>query len=339
MKIVVATAHGMCFGVSDALAAADRIENPSEVTIYGELVHNELVRERLLARGFAQMGERDREIPSTPAVLITAHGVSGAERGRLAAAQLRVVDTTCPLVRHAHSMALQLDAEDRLVVVVGKADHVEVRGIVGDLRRFVVIESAVNVGNLGAERIGVMSQTTTPDARFAEVVAAIRRENPNVTSRSCRRSAAPRANANNRWRPSSKRCSCSWSWAASARATRASSSRRRCARGSRPISCRAPPRSTRAGSRGGDRWCHGRHLHAPGNSRGSPRRATPTIAGGGSLARGLGTRRSRDFAGGGPTSPPAPDAATAPADGARRRRPRVFKKKRPVSWLNPKISP
>lgn len=190
MKIVVATAHGMCFGVSDALAAADRIEDPSEVTIYGELVHNEIVRERLLARGFSQMGERDREIPSTPAVLITAHGVSGAERGRLAAAQLRVVDTTCPLVRHAHSMALQLDAEDRLVVVVGKGDHVEVRGIVGDLRRFVVIESAEKVGNLGAERIGVMSQTTTPDARFAEVVAAIRRENPNcdikVVSTICR---------------------------------------------------------------------------------------------------------------------------------------------------------
>lgn len=190
MRIHVAKAHGLCFGVRDALALASQVERPEETTIYGELVHNEVVQAQLESRGFPMMSEKDRRIPATPAVLVTAHGISGADRGRLAAAGLRIVDTTCPLVRHAHATALALDAEDRLVVVVGRADHVEVRGLTGDLRRFVVVESASEAAPFGADRLGVMSQTTTPQARFEEVVRAIRERNPDadmkVVSTVCR---------------------------------------------------------------------------------------------------------------------------------------------------------
>ncbi len=83
MRVLRADVLGMCFGVRDALAAIDNIAEPSEVTIYGQLVHNPVVQSQLAARGFATSGEglRSRSIPATSTVLITAHGISDSERG------------------------------------------------------------------------------------------------------------------------------------------------------------------------------------------------------------------------------------------------------------------
>jgi 4-hydroxy-3-methylbut-2-enyl diphosphate reductase len=183
MRILLPDSYGMCFGVRDALAATESIQDPVNVTIYGELVHNERIQARLRERGFHSMTETGRSVPATPAVLITAHGVSGAERARLASAGLDIIDTTCPLVRAAHSAARLLDAEDRLVVVIGKADHVEVKGIVGDLRRFAVFESAGDVVKLDVDKLGVVAQTTTTERAFAEACDAVRRTNPGADVR------------------------------------------------------------------------------------------------------------------------------------------------------------
>lgn len=183
MKILLPRAFGMCFGVRDALAATEKVETPSNVTIYGELVHNESVNLRLAARGFQQMTEAGRSIPATDAVLITAHGVSGRERARLAAAGLQILDTTCPLVRNAHAAALELASEGRFIVVIGVADHVEVRGLTGDLPEFVVIPGPGAVVNYQKERIGVVSQTTTCPGVFAAACDAIYKNNPDADIR------------------------------------------------------------------------------------------------------------------------------------------------------------
>ena len=85
MEVLTARAMGFCFGVRDALAATLATDNPTDVTIHGELVHNESVQAQLAARGFAAVSERTRRdgVPSTARVLITAHGISDRERARL----------------------------------------------------------------------------------------------------------------------------------------------------------------------------------------------------------------------------------------------------------------
>ena len=107
MEIVRADAMGMCFGVRDALQVIDQVALPEEVTIHGELVHNGEVLRMLDARGFHQSDEVGRDVPETDAVLITAHGVSDRERGRLLDAGKRLIDTTCPLVTKVHDAALR----------------------------------------------------------------------------------------------------------------------------------------------------------------------------------------------------------------------------------------
>lgn len=180
MEVIRAEAMGLCFGVRDALDYIERVPAPHEVTVYGELVHNEKVNRELVQLGFRQIGEGEREtaLPGTPAVLVTAHGISNAERARLEQAGRTVLDTTCPLVRRAHDAALQLDAGGWFVVVVGRRGHVEVRGLTGDLRRFEVVESPAEVRSWDTERIGVICQTTTTDALAQEVLAAVRALNP-----------------------------------------------------------------------------------------------------------------------------------------------------------------
>ncbi len=179
MLIIRAEEMGLCFGVRDALRATDAVRDPALVTIHGELVHNPRVARQLGEAGFRQSPEDSRgSAPTTPLVLITAHGVSDAERQRLAVANKELIDTTCPLVRRVHDAAQELQAEGRHVLLIGKAGHVEVRGIVDDLDNYDVIGEAGDVTCYESRRLGVVCQTTMPPDVVTDLCSCIRRRNP-----------------------------------------------------------------------------------------------------------------------------------------------------------------
>lgn len=179
MKVLRAAEMGMCFGVRDALRLTESIGDPAQVTIHGELVHNSEVTTRLAARGFHQSAEEKRsQIPKTPSVLITAHGVSDAERHRLESANKRLIDTTCPLVRRVHEAAMELQAEGRHLLVIGKRGHVEVQGIVEDLQSYDVIGTAQEVKCYWQRRLGIVCQTTVPPRLVDDICAHIQLNNP-----------------------------------------------------------------------------------------------------------------------------------------------------------------
>ena len=184
MRVIVAEVTGMCFGVRDALKRIASVERPERVTIHGELVHNEVVLDRLGARGFAMVGEAERAgVPATPEVLITAHGVSDRERRRLEGAGKRLVDTTCPLVTRVHRAAQALAAEGYHLLVIGKPGHVEVRGIVEDLAAYDVIASPDDVRAYPSDRLGVVCQTTAADRNVRAIRDAIAERNPRAEVR------------------------------------------------------------------------------------------------------------------------------------------------------------
>src|SRR5690606_31947767 len=91
--------------------------------------------------------------------------------------------TTCPLVRKAHAAAQELQAEGRRVVVIGRRDHVEVRGIVEDLRAPIVVGGTADVATWPDARLGVVCQTTTQVEVAATILAAIRSANPHADVR------------------------------------------------------------------------------------------------------------------------------------------------------------
>jgi 4-hydroxy-3-methylbut-2-enyl diphosphate reductase len=184
MQVLLADALGFCFGVRDALDAAERTPHPEAVTIHGELVHNERVQSRLYSLGFHSSTEANRrEVPVTPRVMITAHGVSDRERARLRASGKQLIDTTCPLVQKVHRAAQILAAEGRHVLIIGRPGHVEVLGILEDLASGEVVENAEAVTHYPFDRLGIVCQSTTPPRLAAAVNSAIRAANPHADIR------------------------------------------------------------------------------------------------------------------------------------------------------------
>jgi 4-hydroxy-3-methylbut-2-en-1-yl diphosphate reductase len=177
MRIVRAAHLGMCFGVRDAIALALEHGGAAPLTILGDLVHNPTVLTALHARGIAVA--QDASQVATATVMITAHGTSERALARTRALGLTVVEATCPLVRVAHRGVAALVRDGYHVVIVGQRDHVEVRGMTGDLDRFDVVLEDHDVLALDEHpRIGVAAQTTQSAEKVRHLVELIRRRFP-----------------------------------------------------------------------------------------------------------------------------------------------------------------
>lgn len=177
MRILRAAHLGMCFGVRDAITLALDRAGAAPLTILGDLVHNPTVLNALDAKGIAVA--RDVAHVRTPTLMITAHGASARTLAETRARGFTVVEATCPLVRVAHRAVAALARDGYHVVIVGQRDHVEVRGLTGDLDRFDVVLDDEDVLALACHpRIGVAAQTTQPLDHVRRIVALIRRRFP-----------------------------------------------------------------------------------------------------------------------------------------------------------------
>ena len=177
LRVLRATHLGMCFGVRDAIALAHDTARQKPVTVLGELVHNETVLADLLSRGVRFAGQPDEAVTET--VLITAHGTSDRMRARLAGDGFNVVDSTCPLVHVVHRALRELVAAGFHPIIIGQRQHVEVRGMTGDLHGFDVVLTEEDVEKLSTHpRLGIVSQTTQPIERVRHLVQLIRARFP-----------------------------------------------------------------------------------------------------------------------------------------------------------------
>lgn len=177
MRILRAAHLGMCFGVRDAIALALEHADRGPLTILGELVHNPEVLNALEARGISTA--KNAEDLRTPVVMATAHGMSERMLARTRARGLTVVEATCPLVRVAHDAVLVLVRAGCHIVVVGQRDHVEVRGLTGDLDHFDVVLDDEDVLALEEHpALGVVAQTTQPIEKVRQLIDLIRKRFP-----------------------------------------------------------------------------------------------------------------------------------------------------------------
>lgn len=179
VRILRATHLGMCFGVRDAIELALEHADAGPLTILGDLVHNRSVLARLEARGI-QVAHDAADV-ATRTVMVTAHGTSDRSLARTRAMGLTVVEATCPLVRVAHRAVAALARDGYHVVIIGQRDHVEVRGLTGDLDSgcYDVILEDDDVRALEAHpRIGIASQTTQPLEKVRHLAALVRAQFP-----------------------------------------------------------------------------------------------------------------------------------------------------------------
>ena len=180
MKLEILNPHGFCAGVKSALEKARRLAISGErVYCLHEIVHNEIVVSDLKDLGFVFV-ESLSEVPEAATVLFSAHGVSPSVYAEAKSRRLKVVDATCPFVARVHKAAAAFHANGLQVVIVGKASHAEVKGILGEAPDAVVVSSLKDIERItlpqGASRkIGVVSQTTMNADDVAVIVEGLSR--------------------------------------------------------------------------------------------------------------------------------------------------------------------
>jgi 4-hydroxy-3-methylbut-2-en-1-yl diphosphate reductase len=177
VQVVRAKALGMCFGVRDAIELASAHVEAAPLTILGDLVHNAVVLAELREKGIAT-AHAPAEV-ATDTVMVTAHGTSERTLAKVRARGLRVVEATCPLVHVAHRAVRALLRDGYHPIIIGRRDHVEVRGLTDDLDAFDVVLDEGDVERLTPRRrLGVAAQTTQPIERVRRLVALIRQRFP-----------------------------------------------------------------------------------------------------------------------------------------------------------------
>ncbi len=172
MKIKLARTMGYCLGVRRAMDTAfSRLSRRGgAVYSHGELIHNGPALELLAQKGLKLWrGETEGDL------IIRAHGLPPDELARLRALDLNISDATCPRVKRVQKLIAREAAQDRMIIIWGKADHPEVIGLVGHAggRGRVAAGPAEVAGLPNADRVLLVAQTTQDLTRWPAMAEAV----------------------------------------------------------------------------------------------------------------------------------------------------------------------
>ncbi|MBD3310357.1 4-hydroxy-3-methylbut-2-enyl diphosphate reductase [Candidatus Woesearchaeota archaeon] len=167
MHVHIAKGSGFCFGVKRAVDIA--LNAPPGTAILGELVHNSHVTVMLEKKGVITVCsvKEALEAGGISNLIIRAHGEPALTYEK--AASLNIIDATCPNVRQVQDLAKRLEKSGKKVIIFGKKDHAEVRGIAGSLEKPVILEDPLSLKDMPLENTAIVFQTTQADTIFKEV--------------------------------------------------------------------------------------------------------------------------------------------------------------------------
>ena len=168
LRIQKADKLGLCFGVRRAIKLLEEAAHKyGEIETLGPLAHN-----RLLVEALAKLGVRsvDRLDQAEGRILATTtHGVSPSVLAEIKARHIRIIDTTCPIVRKAQDAAKELAEAGFDVFIFGDAMHSEVKGLLGWAGDKGIAALDINETYKSGEspsRLGIISQTTQTQSDF-----------------------------------------------------------------------------------------------------------------------------------------------------------------------------
>ena len=167
MKIMVAKYSGFCHGVSRAVTLCETtVTERGDCVTLGEIIHNKSVVSALRQKG-ARIAESLSDIKKGDTVLIRAHGASKSELDALEKIGADVVNATCPDVSKIHRIASEESAQGRVIIIIGKLHHPEIRALEGWCGKSLVFETSEQLEDWLSEShtnkelpISVVFQTT-----------------------------------------------------------------------------------------------------------------------------------------------------------------------------------
>jgi 4-hydroxy-3-methylbut-2-enyl diphosphate reductase len=172
LKIEKAEKLGLCFGVRQAIKLLKEAATKyGEVETLGPVAHNRLLVETLANLGVKPISHLEQARGRILA--ITTHGTSPAVLSEIKARHIRIIDTTCPIIRKAQDTARELSEAGFDVIIFGDAQHSEVKGLLGwSGEKGIAALNAKQIDWSGksSSRLGIISQTTQTQSAFMEFV-------------------------------------------------------------------------------------------------------------------------------------------------------------------------
>ncbi len=177
MHVIKADVLGFCFGVRRAVTMIEtELEQNGPLCTLGAIVHNTHVVESLMEKGGRLVRGLDEVLPGE-AVAITAHGAGEEVYQAIHERGLRLIDTTCPIVRRAQQTAASLVKDGFFVIVYGESEHPEVKGILSWTAGRGIATQTPKVEIPGrAKGVAVVAQTTKNPQQFAQFAERATRE-------------------------------------------------------------------------------------------------------------------------------------------------------------------
>ncbi len=184
INIKIAENAGFCFGVKNAVDSVYSAINKAKETgktVYtlGEIIHNESVIEKFRSENVEvldNLDDLDIEKAKNAIVIIRAHGVGKEVYNRLEELKCEYIDATCPFVRRIQKL-VEKESKDKLIIIVGDAEHPEIKGIIGHCQnRYHVISDTEEVYKFEIDRstpLLTIVQTTFLLNNFQDIVAIL----------------------------------------------------------------------------------------------------------------------------------------------------------------------
>jgi len=175
MDVKIARTAGFCWGVrrtvDQVMAVADQARGP--VVTLGPIIHNPQAVARMRDKGVGTVNAI-AEVAQGTTVVVRTHGAVQSELEAARARGLEVVDGTCPYVKYPQAMAQRLSKEGYHLVIVGDANHAEVKGVVSyAVGPCTVVKPGGPIPEIKDKKVAVVAQTTCIGADFERVVGAL----------------------------------------------------------------------------------------------------------------------------------------------------------------------
>ena len=161
--------YGFCTGVARAIFL---LEKEAPIETLHDAVHNPEVAERLKGKGIVKRDNLS-EVQGK-VVAIRAHGEPPEVYNQTKERNLRIVDTTCPIVGRTQKLAFEFANKSFGVIIFGDKKHAEIQGILGNAGDHGIAASCASEAkdfSSRASHIACLSQTTQRPNTFWRFVS------------------------------------------------------------------------------------------------------------------------------------------------------------------------
>lgn len=181
MKITIDPNSGFCFGVVNAINAAETaLKDVDTLFCLGDIVHNNAEVERLKSKGLQIIDHQEFKELHDVSVLIRAHGEPPETYKIAMENNIKLIDASCPVVLRLQNSVRKgwnsMSQQEGQIVIYGKDGHAEVAGLAGQTgNKALIVNSKEDIKKIDFNKpISLYSQTTQSIEGFNQIIQEIK---------------------------------------------------------------------------------------------------------------------------------------------------------------------